>query len=104
LRPTIRIAEEAEAETAEAALWYEAHRTGLGIEFLEAVNDAVIRVAELPRMGSPVSGVADQAIRRRAVSRFPYHVIYLELPDRLQILAVAHDRRRPGYWVGRVPP
>jgi plasmid stabilization system protein ParE len=104
LRPPIRIGQEAEAEMAEAARWYEAHRAGLGIEFLEAVDDAVVRIAEMPRMGSPISGVADQAIRRRAVRRFPYHVIYLELPDRLQILAVAHDRRRPGYWVGRAPP
>jgi len=98
----LRISEEAEAEMAEAARWYEAHRPGLGIDFLEAVDDAVARVAEMPRMGSPVSGVADKSIRRRAVRRFPYHLIYLELPDRLQILAIAHDRRRPGYWIGRV--
>jgi plasmid stabilization system protein ParE len=88
---------------AEAARWYEAHRVGLGMEFLEVVDDAVARISEMPRMGSPVSRVADEAIRRRAVRRFPYHVIYLELSDRLQILAVAHDRRRPKYWVGRVP-
>jgi hypothetical protein len=68
-----------------------------GLEFLEALDAAVVGVAEMPRMGSPVSGVADQGIRRRAVRRFPYHVIYLGLPDRLLILAVAHDRRRPGY-------
>jgi hypothetical protein len=36
------------------------------------------------------------------VRRFPYHVVYIELPDRLQVLAVAHDRRRPAYWVGRL--
>lgn len=89
---------------ADAARWYEAHRPGLGTEFLEALDDAVVRIAEMPRMGSPVRDVADDAIRRRAVRRSPYHVIYLELPDRLQLLAVAHDRRRPGYWVGRVPP
>lgn len=100
----LRISEEAAAEMAEAARWYEAHRPGLGMEFLGALDDAVARIAEMPKMGSPVRDVADEEIRRRAVRRFPYHVIYLELPDRLQILAVAHDRRRPGYWVGRVPP
>lgn len=97
----IRISEEAGAEMAEAARWYEIHRTGLGVEFLDAVDTAVGRIAETPRMGSPVPGVSDRAIRRRPVRRFPYHVVYVELPDRLQILAVAHDRRRPGYWVGR---
>jgi plasmid stabilization system protein ParE len=65
----LRISEEAEAEMAEAARWYEAHRVGLGMEFLEVVDDAVARIAEMPRMGSPVSRVADEAIRRRAGRR-----------------------------------
>jgi plasmid stabilization system protein ParE len=99
----VRIGAEAEAELAEAARWYEMHRAGLGTEFLGAVDSAVARIAETPRVGSPVPGVPDEAIRRRAVRRFPYHVVYVELPDRLQILAVAHDRRRPAYWVGRIP-
>ena len=86
---------------AEAARWYETHRAGLGTEFLDAVDRAVTRIPEAPRMGSMVPGIKDEAIRRRPVRRFPYHVVYVELPDRLQILAVAHDRRRPGYWVGR---
>ena len=90
----VRISEEADAEVAEAARWYETHRTGLGIEFLDA---------ESPRVGTPVPGVSDQTIRRRPVRRFPYHVVYMELSDRLQMLAIAHDRRRPGYWVGRLP-
>jgi plasmid stabilization system protein ParE len=86
---------------AEAAGWYEMHRAGLGTEFLNAVDAAVVRIAEAPRLGSLVPGVSDQTIRRKAVPRFPYHVVYTELADRLQIVAVAHDRRRPGYWVGR---
>ena len=98
----VRISEEADAEMAEAARWYESHRQGLGIEFLDAVDGAVTRIAETPRVGSMVPGVSDASICRRPVRRFPYHVVYLELADRLQILAVAHDRRRPGYWVGRL--
>jgi len=86
---------------AEAARWYETHRAGLGTEFLDAVDRAVTRIPEAPQLGSMVPGIKAEAIRRRPVRRFPYHVIYVELPDRLQILAVAHDRRRPGYWVGR---
>jgi len=87
---------------AEAARWYESHREGLGIEFLDAVDVAVARIAETPSVGSMVPGVVDSDIRRGPVRRFPYHIVYLELADRLQILAVAHDRRRPGYWVGRL--
>jgi plasmid stabilization system protein ParE len=99
----VRISEDAEAEMAEAARWYETHRVGLGTEFVEAIDNVVARISETPRMGSPVPGVADETIRRRSVRRFPYHLVYLEFLDRLQILAVAHDRRRPAYWVGRLP-
>jgi plasmid stabilization system protein ParE len=103
LRLPLRISEEAEAEMAEAARWYETHRAGLGTEFLDAVDAAVARITEAPHLGSLVPDVGDESIRRRPVGRFPYHVVYLELSDRLQILAIAHDRRRPGYWVGRLP-
>lgn len=98
----LRISEEADAETAEAARWYERHRFKLGGEFLAAVDAAIARIEENPRIGSRTPGVADENIRRVFVRRFPYHVVYIELPDRLQVLAVAHDRRRPAYWLGRL--
>ena len=63
------ISEEADAEVAEAARWYETHRPGLGTELLDAVDAAVARIAETPRMGSPVPGVSDETIRRRPVRR-----------------------------------
>ena len=99
----LRISEEADAEMAEAVRWYEQHRLGLGGEFLAAVDAAVARIERNPRIGSRTLGVDDEEIRRVAVHRFPYHLVYIELPERVQILAVAHDRRRPAYWVGRLP-
>jgi plasmid stabilization system protein ParE len=63
LNLSLRISEEAAAEMAEAARWYEAHRAGLGIEFLEALDEAVARIAEMPRMGAPVWDVPDESIR-----------------------------------------
>jgi hypothetical protein len=38
------------------------------------------------------------------VMRFPYHVVYLETSGNLRILAIAHDRRKPGYWMKRLAP
>lgn len=95
--------EEAEAETAAAASWYEKQRSGLGTDFLAEVNRAVVRIADGPESGSRPPGVADADVRRILVKRFPYQVVYIVLPDRIQILAVAHYRRRPGYWAERVP-
>jgi hypothetical protein len=59
---------------AEAARWYESHRAGLGVEFLDAVDSAVARIAETPRMGSLVPGISEETIRHRPVRRFPYHL------------------------------
>src|SRR4030095_9973071 len=76
----------AEAEMAEAARWDERPRVGVGREFVAAVDAAVARIGENPRMGSPTPGVADETVRRGVVRRFPYHVVYIEVSDRLQIL------------------
>jgi plasmid stabilization system protein ParE len=97
----VRVGEEAEAELVDAASWYESHREGLGAAFLGAVEATVARIAEAPRVGSMVPSLADPDVRRRPVQRFPYHIVYMELPDHLRVLAIAHDRRRPGYWMGR---
>ena len=78
---------------ADAARWHEQHRAGLGSEFLSAVDAAVARIEENPQIGSHSPGVDDEDVRRDFVQRFPYHAVYIEPLDRLQILAVAHDRR-----------
>jgi hypothetical protein len=42
-------------------------------------------------------------VRRALVGpRFPYSVVYLEDEDEIWVLAVAHAKRRPGYWRGRL--
>lgn len=36
--------------------------------------------------------------RRAPVPRFPYTVVYLVVGDAICVVAIAHERRRPGYW------
>jgi plasmid stabilization system protein ParE len=73
------------------------------LEFFDAVDATIDRVLELPRSGSPVPRLpADVPVRRIAVKRFPYHVVYLETKTHVRILAIAHDRRRPGCWTTRL--
>jgi toxin ParE1/3/4 len=75
----------------------------LGIEFLDAVNATIEQVVAMPRAGVSVRRLSsDLTVRRRAVTRFPYHVVYMEMPTRIRILAIAHDRRKPGYWKDRM--
>jgi plasmid stabilization system protein ParE len=58
---------------------------------------AMERIQEAPRQWPRYLG----GTRRYMLRRFPFFVVFRELDDRMQILAVAHGRRRPGYWLGR---
>lgn len=40
--------------------------------------------------------------RKFPVRRFPYSVVYVTVGDKIFVLAVAHGRRKPGYWKHRV--
>jgi hypothetical protein len=34
--------------------------------------------------------------------KYPFSIIHRELPHEIQIVAVAHAKRSPGYWAKRV--
>ena len=40
--------------------------------------------------------------RKYVLKRFPYLIFYVDYPDRIRVLAVAHTSRRPGYWKTRI--
>jgi hypothetical protein len=52
-------------------------------------------IERFPATGARIPLVAGSA-RRLPVIDFPYHVVFEEFPDRIEILAIAHDRRSPG--------
>ncbi len=71
--------------------------------FFDEVDATIRRILDLPQVGVRVPRVPrDLPVRRMAVTRFPYHVIYVEPTDVLRILAIAHDHRKPGYWKHRL--
>jgi len=73
-------------------------RPGLEKRFLEALQDAITRIRRNPLIHRRVEG----EIRKCRILRFPYGVIYrLDETDRIEIIAVMHLRRRPGYWKSR---
>ena len=94
---------EAELEAAEAVLWYDDQRLGLGDDFLTEVKQAFERIrrgpGELPRLES-YTGKHD--VRRYLLKRFPYLVIFACRPEEVLVAAVSHARRRPLYWLERL--
>lgn len=99
----IEFSAEASAEFEDAAAWYESRRAGYGQSFLAAVDDAIDQCSRWPGSGSLVEDLTTRAeVRRAPIARFPFHVAYLVGEEHVLVLAIAHDRRRPGYWSDRI--
>jgi len=88
---------EAEAELSEAASFYESRLVGLGTSFSAEVKTSVGFIRAYPDAGSPLGS----KLRTVVIKRFPYSVIYRREEQIIYVVAVAHHRRRPGYWKGR---
>ncbi len=74
--------------------WYEGQRTGLGEEFLAAVNASFDDIEEFPERFAFIRG----SVRRAIVARFPYAVFYQVEPRRIVVFAVLHTARDPKLW------
>lgn len=89
----------ASAELTDAVRWYEGRRTGLGGQFFDAVTSTLDQIQQHPQIGRelPHRGEA----RRMLVFGFPYSVVYRERAEVIQVIAIAHAKRRPDYWKRR---
>lgn len=89
---------EAIEEAREARDWYELRSDNAAVAFVAELDCAVERISVSPeRWARYLHGT-----RRYLMKRYPFAVVYRTLGDRLQIVAVAHGRRRPGYWRRRI--
>lgn len=78
--------------------WYLAHTYDASVAFLSDLNSALENISQSPsRSQKYLFGT-----RRFVIQRFPFSVVYLDDPDVVFILAVAHSKRKPGYWKGRL--
>jgi len=100
----VRILEAAAAEAAGAATWYEAQRAGLGADFREDFKAALDNLQEGVLPGSLWPGrLGERGVKRILLKRFPFSVVFVDTGSGKVVLAVAHHRRRPAYWRGRLP-
>lgn len=94
---------QAREELAAAVEWYEARRPGLGLDFITEVTQALALIREHPETWPRWPGIkAPVTIRRFALERFPFALPYLIHEGVIVVLAIAHGRRRPGYWRARI--
>lgn len=88
---------EARLEFLDAVAYYESIEAGLGKRFQQSVEAAVALAVSLPLAGSPYK----HGTRRVYPKKFPFAIVYMVGENEIVIFAVAHFRRKPGYWKSR---
>jgi toxin ParE1/3/4 len=78
-------------------------RPGLGDEFIADVSATLDRIAGTPEScpAWPRTSAAGPLIRKATIQRFPYVIAFEKHEQRVLVLAVAHAKRRPLYWLTR---
>ena len=102
---TFRFVEQAEVELDEAATYYGAEPS-VGLAFTEEIDRVLGLAMRFPRSGTLVP---QKRVRRdirlfRLNPDFPYDIVAttIDEKDLLLVLAVAHQSRRPKYWISRL--
>jgi toxin ParE1/3/4 len=96
----IRFHSEAAAEFDDAVDYYDRQRAGLGGEYRTEVEAAFARLRRSPTAYARYRGTE---ARKCLVNRFPYSIYFVEFDTFIWIAAVAHQKRRQGYWMNRSP-
>ena len=86
------------AELKSAVSWYLERNETAALNFVLEFDRALDLVIKTPGRWP----VGDLATRRFALQRFPFAVVYRETEESVQVLAIAHKHRRPGYWKKRL--
>lgn len=85
---------EAESEMIEAARFYGDKQQQLGKRYLQSIKQATDKISLNPQ----IYKVIETDIRLCRVNTFPFALVFREMPDWVEIIAVMHTRQKPGYW------
>ena len=85
-------------EEAQAARqWYLVRSQSAADSFLAELDLGIEAISQAPERWT----LFKYGTRRYLFHRFPFQLIYRVVDKRIQVVAVAHGRRRPGYWKSR---
>jgi len=96
----VRLRPEAEHDLADAAVWYEEQRQGLGVDLLDEVMAMFSMLAESPMLYP----VVHRNTRRAIMHRFPFGIYYRIEGNTVLVIAVMHASRNPYRWKNRARP
>ncbi len=90
---------EAVDEYREAVSHYNNISGTIANQFVINVEQTIALIREQPNAWMVVS----KNIRRSIVKGYPYSILYSEYSEKIYILAIAHQKRKPNYWKKRKP-
>ncbi len=96
-RPRLDLHPEAIEEARAARLWYADRSAAVANAFVAELDHAMQQILDAPDRWS----VYAHRTRRYLLHRFPYMVVYRATETGVQVIAVAHARRKPSYWKAR---
>lgn len=94
----VELHSEAEEEFIEQALFYEKQISNLGSSFIDEIESALSLLEKHSKIGAEF----EAPYRNFPIRRFPHTLIYVIETDRIFVVAVSHQNRRPGYWRDRI--
>jgi plasmid stabilization system protein ParE len=77
--------------------WYTERSTQAAARFAEAIDAALQKIVASPTMYASLDGLH----RECPLKKFPFRIVYRIAENRVIVVAVAHAKRRPGYWKNR---
>jgi len=98
MKKRIEFLPEAEAEYLSALAWYRERSHAAAVKFEAEFHRAVESVRKNPERWSPYLA----GCRRFLLHQYPFAIVYQNFPSLIQVIAVAHCHRRPGYWKQRI--
>ncbi|MBI4753460.1 type II toxin-antitoxin system RelE/ParE family toxin [Candidatus Desantisbacteria bacterium] len=93
----VEVHPEAYNELEQSRLWYENQAKDLGFKFLNEVELAINTIRQFPDIWSPYC----EETQRFLLHRFPFAIVYRHKKNKIQVFAIMHLRRKPGYWKDR---
>jgi plasmid stabilization system protein ParE len=99
-----RFIKPAELEFEEAFDHYADERPGLGQQFADCVEATILQAMHFPEAGAQVvhSRLRRTVRRFQVYQPFPYDLVATVIDAELVVIAIAHHKRRPTYWIKRI--
>ena len=88
----------ARQDFAESYAWYCAQSDRAADRFEAFINEAIEKLRCDPELGIRID---DKHRFYRLKKSFPFYLVYRTEPTKIVVVAIAHNRREPGYWRGR---